>query len=67
MKDTILLELNQYEKGIIVNALNDKRTELIKNNEDTYLIDELLLKIFETPEKKRPFVKRLVRDERRYC
>ena len=67
MKDTIILELNQYEKGIIVNALNDKRTELIKNNEDTYLIDELLLKIFETPEKKRPFVKRLVRDERRCC
>ena len=67
MKYTIILELNQYEKGIIVNALNDKRTELIKNNEDTYLIDELLLKIFETPEKKRPFVKRLVRDERRYC
>ena len=67
MKDTIILELNQYEKGIIVNALNDKRTELIKNNEDTYLIDELLLKIFETPEKKRPFVKRLVRNERRYC
>lgn len=67
MKDTIILELNQYEKGIIVNALNDKRTELIKNNEDTYLIDELLLKIFETPEKRRPFVKRLVRDERRYC
>lgn len=67
MKDTIILELNQYEKGIIVNALNDKRTELIKNNEDTYLIDELLLKIFETPEKKRPFVKRLVKDERRYC
>ena len=67
MKDTIILELNQYEKGIIVNALNDKRNELIRNNEDTYLIDELLLKIFETPEKKRPFVKRLVRDERRYC
>ena len=67
MKDTIILELNQYEKGIIVNALNDKRTELIKNNEDTYLIDELLLKIFKTKKKKRPFVKRLVRDERRYC
>ncbi len=67
MKDTILLELNQYEKGIIVNALNDKRTELIKNNEDTDLVDDLLLKIFETPEKKRPFVKRLVKDERRYC
>ena len=67
MKDTIILELNQYEKGIIVNALNDKRTELIKNNEDTDLVDDLLLKIFETPEKKRPFVKRLVKDERRYC
>ena len=67
MKDTIVLELNQYEKGIIVNALNDKRTELIKNNKDTDLVDDLLLKIFETPEKKRPFVKRLVKDERRYC
>lgn len=67
MKDTIILELNQYEKGIIVNALNDKRNELIRNNEDTELVDDLLMKIFETPEKKRPFVKRLAKDERRYC
>ncbi len=67
MKDTIVLELKEYEKGIIVNALNDKRNELIKNNEDTELVDDLLMKIFETPEKKRPFVKRLVKDERRYC
>ena len=28
MKDTIILELKEYEKGIIVNALNDKRNEL---------------------------------------
>lgn len=67
MKDTIILELKEYEKGIIVNALNDKRNELIRNNEDTELVDDLLMKIFEIPEKKRPFVKRLVRDERRYC
>lgn len=67
MRDTIILELNQYEKGIIVNALNDKRNELIQNQEDTELVDDLLLKIFETPEKKRTLVKRLVRDERRYC
>lgn len=67
MKDTIILELKEYEKGIIVNALNDKRNELIRNNEDTELVDDLLMKIFETPEKKRPFVKRLTKDERRYC
>lgn len=52
MKDTIILELKEYEKGIIVNALNDKRNELIRNNEDTELVDDLLMKIFETPEKK---------------
>ncbi len=67
MKDTIILELKEYEKGIIVNALNDKRNELIRNNEDTELVDDLLMKIFEIPEKKRPFVKRLAKDERRYC
>lgn len=67
MKDTIILELKEYEKGIIVNALNDKRNELIRNNEDTELVDDLLMKIFEAPEKKRPFVKRLAKDERRYC
>ena len=67
MKDTIILELKEYEKGNIVNALNDKRNELIINKEDTELVDDLLMKIFETPEKKRPFVKRLAKDERRYC
>ena len=60
MKDTIILELKEYEKGNYVICGGDF-------NKDTELVDDLLMKIFETPEKKRPFVKRLAKDERRYC
>lgn len=53
MRENItVLELDKYERSIVVNALNDKRNELIKNQEDTEVIDDLLLKTIETPEKK---------------
>ncbi len=47
-----ILELNKYEKGIIINALNDFRNKLLNTNEDTEPIEEVLLKVIDAPEKK---------------
>lgn len=67
MRETIkVLELDKYEIGIIINALNDLRNRLLSSKEDTEPVDEVLLKAIDAPEKKRPFVKCLTRDERRY-
>lgn len=67
MRETIkILELNKYEIGIIINALNDLRNRLLSSKEDTEPVDEVLLKAIDAPEKKRPLVKCLARDERGY-
>lgn len=66
MKDYYKLELDKYELGIVINALNEFRTLLInkdKENENpdkivfdqislTSPVDDLLLKMIDTSEKK---------------
>lgn len=71
MEDTKILELDKYEYGIVVNALNQLRNNLIKEEESTDVINELLLKVIDAPEKsqkkKSVFAKTLTRDnERRF-
>ena len=58
-----ILELDKYELGIIINALNELRTKLIQEQRDTDAVDEVLLKALYAPEKKkilspRPFRRR---------
>lgn len=56
MKEVIkILELNKYEIGIVINALNELRNKLIKQDIDTYDVDEILLKTLDAPEKKRSY------------
>lgn len=56
MKEAIkVLELDKYELGIIINALNDLRSKLIREEEITDDVDEVLLKVLDAPEKKRYF------------
>ena len=43
---------NEYERGIIINALNDKRNALIKGGRYTDAVDEVLLKILNAKQKK---------------
>ena len=62
MKEVRVLELDKYEYGIIVNALNEFRNNLIKEERETSAVDELLLKILETPLKKRMFPKHYVEE-----
>lgn len=67
MKETVkTLELDKYEIGIIINALNEFRNRLLKEQEDTEPVDEVLLKAIDAPEKKRPHLKCLKKDDRRF-
>ena len=44
-----ILELDKYELGIIINALNELRTKLIQEQRDTDAVDEVLLKALDAP------------------
>lgn len=44
-----IIILNRLEHGAIINALNDKRNNLIKDNRSTDLIDDVLLKVIDAP------------------
>lgn len=58
MKEVIkILELDKYELGIVINALNELRNKLIQEQKETDAIDEVLLKTLDAPEKKRCYHK----------
>lgn len=58
-----ILELDKYELGILINALNELRNKLIQEQRETDAVDEVLLKVLDAPEKKRYFHRdRLVED-----
>ena len=41
--DTITLELDKYESGVVFHSLKDKR----KEGKDTELVDDVLMKVIE--------------------
>ena len=43
---------DEYERGIIINALNDKRNALIKKGRYTDAVDEVLLKVINEKQKR---------------
>lgn len=47
MRRTRRLELDEYEQGILLNALNLLRNQQIRESRPTEPIDELILKIIE--------------------
>ncbi|MFT9494530.1 MULTISPECIES: hypothetical protein [Thermotaleaceae] len=47
-----VLTLDDYEYGVVVNALNELRNDLIKDERPTDVVDELLLKTIDAPTKK---------------
>ena len=63
MKEVKVLELDKYDYGIIINALNEFRNKVLEEGKDSEPIDEILLKVLEAPDKKRMFPRKYV-DER---
>ena len=43
---------DEYERGIIINAINDKRNALIKEGRYTDAVDEVLLKVINAKQKR---------------
>lgn len=58
MEEQRVIILNKYDYGIIINALNEFRTKLIKENKSTEIVNELLLRLLNTPTKKRVIFQR---------
>ena len=47
-----ILELDRYEHGVVINALNEMRNDLIGEDRPTDIVDEILLKTIDAPTKK---------------
>lgn len=62
MKDVKVFELDEYEFGIVINALTEFRNMLIREERNTEPVDELLLKILDSPQKKRMFPRRYIEE-----
>lgn len=52
MKEKYYIVLDEYERRIIINSLNELRNRLIANGRYTDAVDELLLKIINAKKKK---------------
>ena len=55
--------LDDYEHGIIIRTLNDKKTDLLNEGKSTDAIDDLIVKVGTAPQKKFKVIKE--RDEAR--
>ncbi len=47
-----VLTLDRFEHGIVINALNEMRNDLIGEERSTDIVDEVLLKTIDAPVKK---------------
>lgn len=47
-----ILALDQYEHGVVINALNEMRNDLLEEQRSTDIVDEVLLKTIDAPVKK---------------
>ena len=48
-----MIKLDPYEYGYLFHVLNEKRNQMIQNQEGTEFIDELLLRVIDAKEKKK--------------
>ena len=47
-----VLTLDRYEHGVVVNALNEKRNDLLEEERPTDIVDEVLLKVIDAPRRR---------------
>lgn len=52
LEETRVIKLDKYDYKLIINALNEFRNMKIKENIDTEIIDDLLMKLFDAPVEK---------------
>lgn len=47
-----VLTLDRYEHGVVVNALNEMRNDLLEEERPTDIVDEVLLKVIDAPHRR---------------
>ena len=52
MEEKCVIEVDDYQHGLIINSLNDKRNELVELGRDTEFVDETLIEVMYAPTKK---------------
>lgn len=52
MEEKRVIEVDDYQHGLIINSLNDKRNELVEQGRDTEFVDETLIEVMDAPTKK---------------
>ena len=52
MEEKCVIEVDDYQHGLIINFLNDKRNELVELGRDTEFVDETLIEVMDAPTKK---------------
>lgn len=57
MEEQRVIVLDKYEFGLIINALNEFRSKLIRENKSTEVVNELLLKLLNIPIRKSQYSK----------
>lgn len=53
MGEKRIIEVDEYQLGLILNALNDKRNELQEQGKDTEFVDDTLIDVMDAPQEKR--------------
>lgn len=52
MEEKRVIEVDDYQHGLIIKSLNDKRNELVEQGRDTEFVDETLIEVMDAPTKK---------------
>ena len=58
MEEQRVVILNKYDHGIIINALYELRSKLIKENKSTEIVNELLIRMLDIPVRRKSIFKR---------
>lgn len=53
MEETYVINLDRYEKGTLINALNHLRNKLLEDGISTDSVDDIILKLLDAPLKKK--------------
>lgn len=52
MEEKRVIEVDEYQHGLIIKSLNDKRNELVESGKDTEFVDDTLIDVMDAPTKK---------------
>ncbi len=63
MKDNVTVKLDEYEFRAVVNLINEKRNNMLKQKQNAEFITEILEKVIDSPTNKKCILKR----ERETC